>query len=59
MKREKISLFILLLEIVLITMLHSAKSNRAEDQQVQVTKKTGTSTAAYQLPAGLPLKVLR
>jgi len=57
MKREKISLFILVVEIALITLLHSAKTNQPGSQQ-QLVKKD-TNTPVYQLNATTPVTTIK
>jgi hypothetical protein len=59
MKREKISLFVLVAEIVLISLLHSAKNNTQPGiQNQQLTKKNSTNTTFEVTPA-LQLTKLR
>lgn len=57
MKRERLSLFVLLLEIAAITMLHSAKNNQAETDKQSLAK--GKSAPTYQLKANLPIARLK
>ncbi len=60
MKRERLSFFVLLLEIAAITMLHSAKNNQPGVDRQQVAKgKSTTTTVAYQLKANLPFTTLK
>lgn len=47
MKTNRISLIILAVEIVLITMLHSAKSEKAESPSLLVKTKTNQYTPTY------------
>jgi hypothetical protein len=59
MKREKISLFILVVEIVLISLLHSAKSNTQPGiQNQQLTKKNSTN-ATFEVTPALQLTKMR
>ena len=52
MKREKISLFVLVAEIVLISLLHSAKNNiQPGVQNQQLTKKNSTNVTFEVTPA--------
>lgn len=57
MKRERLSLFVLLLEIAAITMLHSAKNNQAGTDKQSLAK--GKSAPTYQLKANLPIARLK
>ena len=47
MKTDRISLFILAIEIVLITALHSAKTEKAEQSPQLVKSKTNHYTPTY------------
>ena len=47
MKTDRISLFILAVEIVLITALHSAKYDKAEQTPQLVKSKTNHNTPTY------------
>ena len=53
MKRERLSLIVLLLEIAAITMLHSAKNKETETDKQSLAKDKSATT--YQLKANLPL----
>jgi len=53
MKREKISLFVLFVEIALIAFLHSAK--RAENDAERQLVKAQTTTKSYQLNTPAPV----
>lgn len=57
MKREKISLFILVAEIVVISLLHTAK-NTPKAQNQQITKGNPVS-APYHITPALQLTKLR
>jgi hypothetical protein len=54
MKREKISLFILVAEIVVISLLHTAKNNQPKAQNQQITKDN-TVTATFHITPALQL----
>jgi len=58
MKREKISLFILVVEIVAISVLHSAKNSQPGAKNQQLTKKNPPA-ATYQVTPALQLTKLR
>jgi hypothetical protein len=58
MKREKISLFILVAEIVAISLLHSAKNAEPKVQNQQITKEN-TVKATYHLTPAFQLSKLR
>jgi hypothetical protein len=49
MKKERFSFFILLVEIVAIVFLHSAKNREAEGRQVASAKKAAVTAPSYQL----------
>ena len=53
MKRERLSLFVLLLEVAAITMLHSAKNSQTETDKQSLAKDKTAPT--YQLKANLPI----
>jgi len=57
MKRERLSLFVLLLEIAAITMLHSAKNSQTETDKQSLAK--GKSAVTYQLKANVPIARLK
>jgi len=56
MKREKISLFILVAEIAVISLLHSAKSN---DKVGQPPVNDKTATVTFQLTPNLQLTKIK
>jgi hypothetical protein len=58
MKREKISLFILVVEIVAISVLHSAKTAQPKAQAQQLTKES-TTAVMYHITPALHLTRLR
>jgi hypothetical protein len=58
MKREKISLFILVAEIVAISLLHSAKNAPPSAPNQQLTKGN-SATVTYPLTPALQLTKLR
>jgi hypothetical protein len=58
MKREKISLFILVAEIVVISLLHTAKNTQPKVQNQQLTKDNAVS-ATYHITPALQLTKLR
>ena len=53
MKRERISLFVLVIEIALIAFLHSAK--KAENEYERQLVKGQTTTQTYQLKTPAPV----
>jgi len=57
MKRERLSLIVLLIEIVAITMLHSAKNSQPDTDKQSLVKDK--ATASYQMKANLPLMRLK
>ncbi len=57
MKREKISLFVLVVEIAVIALLHSAKGNQPEGDK-QLVKKESNSTM-YQLKTNVPVTSIK
>ena len=57
MKREKVSLFILVVEIALIAFLHFAKNNKPGSSESLTKGKSATTS--YQLNAGLPVSTFR
>ena len=57
MKREKISLFILVVEIAVIVFLHSAKNDTSGTGD-HITKSKTVATS-YQLSAGVPVTTIK
>jgi hypothetical protein len=56
MKKERLSFFILFIEIAAIVFLHSAKTRQVDGSKILGDKKTAV-TASYQLKALIVTKV--
>ena len=56
MKREKISLFILVVEIAVIALLHSAKNDKTVVEDL--ASKNAASTT-YQLKTNVPVSIIK
>ncbi len=57
MKKERLSFFILFVEIAAIILLHSAKNREAEGRNMASAKKAAVTAPSYQLKALTVTKV--
>gem|GEM_PF-1244946 len=58
MKREKISLFILVAEIIAISLLHTAKNSQPQSQNQTITKDN-TAAVTYPVTPAIHLTKLK